>query len=204
MKYSSWRPRPRLSSVIVAAGKSRRLLSLISLTATFAISFALVSYAHGSGRDVSLPPDLPVAALPPVALSDQAKIALNNSIGTYQIARLGITDASFEQTREFRVTGAEAMAVVPGTNGVCLVFGGGSGCGNPGSAGHILGLYVVDPDTGNMVGGGITDRSVRRVALALNGANVVLTVNRGIFVLPASAGLREQRDRVVPIQASAA
>jgi len=203
MKDSNWGPGSGLASVITAASKSRRLFSLLSLAATLAISFAVVSYARGSGRDVSLPADLPVAALPPVALTDQAKIALNNSIGSYQVTRFGITDESFSQTREFLVTGTEVMDVVPGTNGVCIVFRYGSACGNPGSDGHILGLYVDDQNTGSMLGAGITDKSVRRVALELNGVRVGLAVKGGSFILPAHAGLREPRDRVLPIQAAA-
>jgi hypothetical protein len=202
VKDSSWRQRFSLAAFMATAGPSRKLLSLISLAATFAISFALVSYAQGSGRDVSLPADLPVAALPPVALSDEAKVALNNAIGGYQAARFGITQESLGQTREFPVAGSEVMDVVPGTNGVCIAFRGGSACGNPGSDGHILGLYLTNSDTG-VTGAGITDKSVRRVALALGGSTLVLPVRRGIFVLPAAAGLRQPQDRAVPLQASA-
>jgi hypothetical protein len=203
MKHSSWRPRSKVP-VVHAGSQTRAALSVFSLAAAFALAFALASYARGSANDVSLPGDLPVAALPTVALSDQTKVELNNSIGGYQAERFGIVDASFNQTRQFPVTGGEAMDVVPGQNGVCLVFRGSSGCGAPGSDSRLIDLYEADPGTGNMIGAGITDKSVRRVLLTLNGVSVILPVKHGIFVLTARAGLREPQDRVLPILVSPA
>jgi hypothetical protein len=97
------------------------------------------------------------------------------------------------------------MDVVPGSKGVCIAFRNRetSACGNPGLDGHFLGLYGADERTENVIGAGITDDTVHQVTAALNGASIALTVRRGTFVLPATGGLREPSDRVLPIQAYA-
>jgi glutathione S-transferase len=112
-----------------------------------------------------------------------------------------VEPASFDQTRQIRLTDGEAMYVVPGTAGVCVVLRQAAGCGNPGVSNRLLGLYVEDKQTGNMIGAGIADKTVRRVVASLQGASAVIPVRHGIFLLPAEAGLRQPRvgDLVPPV-----
>lgn len=197
MNSSSRRLHSRIAAVVAGA----RALLLVAFVAVFAISLAVVSYAQGSAKDVALPANLPVAALSPTSISDQAIATLSRAIGAYQANRFGVTDASFSQTREFRA-GDEVVDVVPGANGVCIVIRKASTCGAAGVDSHVLGLYLIDARTRRATGAGITDDSVSFVRLALNRASIVLPVKTGTFVLPASAGLHEPAGRVVPLQAS--
>jgi hypothetical protein len=181
---------------------ARKFLSLLCIVGLFTLAFAVVSYARGSGEGFGFAPNLPVGTLPPTSLSEQEKIAANNAIGSFQIGRAGITEASFDEVRKVQVPTGESMYVVPGQNGVCLVLGQTSACGAPGSDAPMLGLYVTDEATGRVVGGGITDISVRRVTLSLNGVVARLAVGRGVFVLSPEAGLRHAEDRTSPLKSS--
>lgn len=174
---------------------TRKVLSLVLLGATFALSFALVSFARSSNSGVSFPSLIPASTQPAAALTNDAKVALGDTIGSYQATREGINATSFDQVRELGVHGT-LMYVVPGTVGICLVFGGGSACSDYGSAGQILGpyhmlaLYVSDPLTGAMTGGGITDGSGNGLVLSQDGKDFNVPITDGTFVVEPGLGLR--------------
>jgi hypothetical protein len=191
----------RASSGKVARVRIRKLLSAISLVATFAVTFTVIFLHFHDGATIAFRATLPIAERQSVSLPTRTKIHLYNMIGGIQASQFGIEPASFDQTRQIRLTDGETMHVVPGTAGVCIVLRQAAGCGNPGVSNRLLGLYVEDKRTGNMIGAGIADASVRRVVASLEGASAVIPVRHGIFLLPAEAGLRQPRvgDLVPPV-----
>ena len=173
---------------------SRRLLSmvLVSAAVTLASSFAIASYALGSGERPRLRPELPAAQLPTFSLDEATSLRINNIIGTAGIERFGITADSYAQVRRLANTRAGTFYLIPGSRGACIVSSSAASCGDPGAPGDaMLGFAQATPENDVLVGAGIATATTQRVALRRgDGSRVAgLPLARGVFVLNERAGV---------------
>jgi hypothetical protein len=100
----------------------------------------------------------------------------------------GISAASFADTVQIASTSVGPLYAVPGTAGVCLVLGNNSSCGVPNSSAPVIAIFTHGP-TGNVVGGGVFDRSVGHVAVGRAGSMAAAQNAPGGFVVSEDAGI---------------
>lgn len=123
-----------------------------------------------------------IQKLPVAALSDSDQASLNSSLTQGARSRFGITDQDARNVRVLARTAAGQFYVVSGDKGSCIIALGtisGGSCGIPTNpASSPLTLFIPDPSTGYLIGGGIATGNV-----------VVSTVNGKAISVPTFDGL---------------
>ncbi len=129
-------------------------VSAAILAAAVFIGVSQATSAPGSDS-VDFPPNLPVSALPVVALSAEQQTQFNNLLTADTSAQFGITSDSYAHARLLTTTSAGPLYAIPGTNGQCLVLWPAASCGDIGLGEASVALYIPNPAGDYLVGGGI-------------------------------------------------
>jgi hypothetical protein len=174
----------------------RNLLLVCSAAATAVVAFAGVSLAQDRTGTSGLA-SFPAAELPSVALPEPARLAAQNLIGG-SAERLGITAASFENAKVLTETTLGPIYVVFGEKGVCLALvpregvapdrevPAGTACGANGDPRDAVAVFLRDPSSGFMVGGGLVSAATATVELDTGGRKVTPTRVPGGFAISAA------------------
>lgn len=164
----------------------RTVLVAASLVLVASSTFIGVSSAVSGGQGPQIRSNLPVAALPAVAMAESDAAEIRSLIGEFLLLRAGITAASFSQLRLLGDTEVGPLYFVPGSLGACVVLSTrAASCGDPGASDQsqiVVAARV--PDRGIFIGGGVTSRSVRALeAVRADGSRVPVNVVEGRFIL---------------------
>lgn len=173
---------------------SRRFVSGAVIAAISALAFTATSFAVRAGSGPALPPDVPAANLPTVALTDAQKVAISDEIQAPVATRFGIGADSFNAARLVASTSLGPLYLIPGSSGACLALANAVSCGDPGATGvPLLALAVSDGSSGFWVGGGIATAATAAVTVRdRSGHSQRFATAGGVFAIPASAGLNAQ------------
>lgn len=153
-----------------------------------ASSFAIASYALAQDTRPQLRANLPVAALPTMALDEATTLQVNNLIGTDAAARFGITPASYAAARRLADTKVGTFYLIPGTRGACIVMRSSVGCGDPGAPGQpMLASAHATPEGDSVVGVGVATAGTESVSMPARTLSGVISfpVSKGLFHIDA-------------------
>lgn len=161
----------------------RRLGLLLVALVAFGAAFLTTSLA--SSRQPPLQANFPAASLHQVSLSPAERLAISNLMGVELGARVGITDASYDNARLVGHTSVGPLYLILGTSGACLYLSDAISCGDPAQSPEAPLSLLVSNRAGNaFVGGGVTAQSARDVSIGVPGVGrVTKAVTQGAFVV---------------------
>jgi hypothetical protein len=172
---------------------ARRCTVALALAAT---AFGVTSYAFGAvARTSQAPPtissSLGVAKLPQSTVPSADVLRINDLLGTHA-GDYGISMQSFDEARVVGSTSVGPLYFIPGSNGECLALSDAVECGNPGSpsGGDIGALFVTDPKTNTLVGGGIAVDGIASVTVGTPNGSRTLPVVNGTFAALQAAEIK--------------
>lgn len=167
--------------------------SKLSIAAAAIFVAALYGVSLAGGAEPSPHADAIVSA-PVVPLAESEQLDLKNSIGEPLWERVGLRSSALINARHLTMTPAGPLIAVLGERGLCLSLAGASSCGDPSIPGEFVSLFVRDPESGNLVGGGVGHNEWTGVTLRAGSRAHRMPTRGGLFVLRASAGVLPSRE----------